>query len=296
MRIEQPYHEGELLVQERAGELTRGERNGAVISTTIIQGAIRFLAKQTMIVLGSVDKRGRVWASMLFGPPGFVSAPNEGTVELDLTKSVQAPDDSVWANLEADHRVGLLAIDLASRRRLRINGRVAALKQHRAQIEVDEAYPNCPKYIQRRHLGADWNDRTSATRRTRRGTALEPEMRELLEKADTLFVASAHPDRGVDASHRGGNPGFVRVLDGSRLRIPDYRGNSMFNTLGNFAVHPHAGLVVPDFDAGRCLQIIGRPEIRCDLEDPENETGGTRRFWDLHVGEWILTHMPAALR
>ncbi len=295
-RIEKPYHEGELLMQERAGELAQGERNGRVISRTIIQGAIPFLAKQTMIVLGSMDERGRVWASLLFGPPGFVSAPDNGAMEFDLTKTVWAPSDPVWANLEADPRVGLLAIDLQSRRRLRVNGRVTELEQHRARIEVDEAYPNCPKYIQRRHLVAGWTDRASATRRPRRGTALEPEMRELLEGADTVFVASAHPDRGVDASHRGGNPGFVRVMDGSRLRITDYRGNSMFNTLGNFAVHPHAGLVVPDFEAGRCLQIVGRPEIRWDLEDPGDETGGTRRFWDLHVEEWICTDMPDGLQ
>ncbi len=164
------------------------------------------------------------------------------------------------------------------------------------RIEVDEAYPNCPKYIQRRHLVADWTDRSSATHPTRNGTTLDPELRELLGGIDTFFVASAHPDRGVDASHRGGEPGFVRVVNGSTLRIPDYPGNSMFNTLGNFEVHPHAGLVVPDFETGRCLQVVGRPEIRWDLADPDNETGGTRRFWDLHVEEWILADMPGALR
>ncbi len=138
-RIEQPYHEGELLVQKRAGELAQGERNGRIISRTIIQGAVPFLAKQTMIVLGSMDERGRVWASLLFGPPGFVSAPNNSSVEFDLTETVRAPNDPVWANLEADPRVGLLAIDLSSRRRLRINGRVAELEHHGARIEVDEA-------------------------------------------------------------------------------------------------------------------------------------------------------------
>ena len=108
----------------------------------------------------------------------------------------------------------------------------------------------------------------------------------MIAAADTFFVASAHPDRGVDASHRGGNAGFVQMLDDTTLRVPDYAGNSLFNTLGNFAVHPSAGLVLPDFRSGRILQITGRPEIRWDLDVPD-VTGGTGRSWDLSIDAWI---------
>jgi len=296
MRIDQPFHEGELLMQERAGERTRGERTGRVISDTIIPGAIPFLAKQTTLVLGSVDPLGRVWASVLFGRPGFVVAPDDRAVELDLTMTVELPGDPLWSSLRGDPRVGLLAIDLETRRRLRVNGRVSELDADRARIEVVEAYPNCPKYIQRRRLVADWTERPDVGRPSRSGTALDPETRDLLARADTLFVASAHPDRGVDASHRGGGPGFVRVLDDATLRIPDYPGNSMFNTLGNFELHPHAGVVVPDFETGRWLQMVGCPEIRWDLEDLDEESGGTSRFWDFHVSEWRCTDMSESLR
>jgi hypothetical protein len=79
--------------------------------------------------------------------------------------------------------------------------------------------------------------------------------------ADTFFVASAHPEQGVDASHRGGLPGFVQVLDQHRLRIPNFLGNSMFNTLGNFVSYLDAGLVFLDFDRSQVLQLSGRPEI-----------------------------------
>jgi uncharacterized protein len=101
----------------------------------------------------------------------------------------------------------------------------------------------------------------------------------VITKADTLFVASAHSERGVDASHRGGNRGFVRVVDDRTLRIPDYKGNCIFNTLGNFPVNPRAGVVLLDFESHRTLQLVGRPEILYNMDDSDGQTGGTRRYW-----------------
>ena len=114
--------------------------------------------------------------------------------------------------------------------------------------------------------------------------------------ADTFFVASAHPQFGIDASHRGGPQGFVNVLNEHTLRIPDYVGNSMFNTLGNFAANPKAGLLFLDFERGRTLQLIGRPEILWNQEDAEEESGGTRRFWLLQVERWYEMAVPATVR
>jgi hypothetical protein len=135
-------------------------------------------------------------------------------------------------------------IDLESRRRLRANGVVAWRLPASLALGLREVFWNCPKYIQRRGL-AD-------------GTALEAAPRELrawIEAADTLFVASAHAERGADASHRGGVPGFVRLLGPDLLEIPDYAGNAMFQTLGNLALDPRVGLCVPDFARGRVLQL-----------------------------------------
>ncbi len=297
MRLEAPYHEGELRVQQRAGEAEIAERTGRVIADSIMPRALEFIAKLPMAVLGSVDNRQRVWASLLIGRPGFMTA-DERAVEFDLTQTARQPHDPLWANIKHTPRprprprnVGALMIELATRRRLRVNGPATLIGPDRLRLDVDEAYPNCPKYIQRRHVLGDWQITEATPPKPRRGRALEPEQHALLASADTLFVASAHPDRGVDASHRGGNPGFVRVLNDTTLRIPDYRGNSMFNTLGNFTVHPHAGLVFPDFERGRILQLTGEPEIQWDLDDPDDQTGGTRRYWDLHIDGWLQTDM-----
>jgi predicted pyridoxine 5'-phosphate oxidase superfamily flavin-nucleotide-binding protein len=188
--------------------------------------------------------------------------------------------------------VGMLLIDLATRRRLRINGRITRSTPGQLRLDVDAAYPNCPKYIQRRHLTISGSKGSSAPRR---GRSLEDDQLSLIRKADTFFVASAHPIRGVDASHRGGNPGFIRVLDNHKIRIPDYVGNSMFSTLGNFAENPRAGLLFFDIEGSRTLQLVGRPEIQWELDDPLHATGNTKRYWDLEIDRWLEMDLPYRL-
>jgi len=121
------------------------------------------------------------------------------------------------------------------------------------------------------------------------GDVLGSEQRTIIAKADTFFVTSVHPERGVDTSHRGGSPGFVTLIDDRTLRIPDYPGNSMFNTLGNFAVNPRAGLIFLDFESHRTLQLTGRAEILYDVDGTTEETGGTNRHWQLHIDHWVET-------
>ena len=287
MKISKPYHEGELQVQDRAGVRTEGERNGAVISDSIIRGALRFIDQQNMVVLGSIDSDKNIWASILTGQTGFMEATSEQTITFDLSKTVVNENDPLWENIKDQSHVGMLVIELATRRRLRVNGRIRQSDEQRLQLKVLESYPNCPKYIQRRNITTNRAENSIAVSQVVEGEALSSVQRALIDKADTLFVASAHPDRGVDASHRGGRPGFVRIINELTLRIPDFWGNSMFNTLGNFAANPRAGLVFVDFENGTTLQLSGRTEILWDQEDLREETGGTKRFWDFHIDRWL---------
>ena len=298
MKIPNPYHEGELRIQQLDGVLQQAQSTGRVIADTIIKGALKFIAQQPMAVLGSIDDDQNVWASILFGRPGFMTAPDEKTVEFDLSQAGINPHDPFWTNIEQNPRVGSLLIELATRRRLRINGEASRPSADRLQLHlaVAESYPNCPKYIQRRNMTVQALDGSNTTLMRHDGDALGEDQQTLIAAADTFFVASAHPQRGVDASHRGGPPGFVNVLDERTLRIPDYVGNSMFNTLGNFSANPRAGLVFLDFDHSRTLQLIGRPEILWDQDDAESKTGGTRRFWLLQVERWREMAVPATVR
>ena len=298
MPIPNPYHEGELRIQRLAGELQQAQGSGRVIANTIIPGALQFIAQQPMAVLGSVDDDQNVWASLLFGRPGFMTVPDEKTVEFDLSQAGINPHDPFWTNIEQNPRVGSLLIELVTRRRLRINGEASRPSADRLQLHlaVAESYPNCPKYIQRRQLTIQALDGPNTNSMRHDGEALGDDQQTLIAAADTCFVASAHPQRGVDASHRGGPPGFVSVLDDRTLRVPDYVGNSMFNTLGNFSANPRAGLVFLDFDHSRTLQLIGRPEVLWNQDDSDSETGGTRRFWLLQVERWREMGLPATVR
>ena len=295
MPISNLYHEGELAVQQRANETAMARMNGGAVGKTIPAGALRFIEQQPMAVIGSIDPDGRVWASVLFGQPGFVRALDDHSVEIDLSQPRSAKDDPLWSNLGENPNVGLLVIELGSRRRLRVNGRARKVSAERTVIDVDRAYPNCPKYIQRR----DWKIPAAEAQLNAipgtQGKELNEAQKELIAGADTFFVASAHPDHGVDTSHRGGHPGFVQILNDRQLRIPDFAGNSMFNTLGNFVSYPYAGLVFIDFECGRLLQLTGRPEILWDLDDPKEEAGGTRRYWQFEMSGWQECTLPFRL-
>lgn len=291
MNIEHPYHEGELLVQKRVGVLAEGVQNARVIQDSIIKGALRFLNQLPMAVLGSVDPEENVWASVLAGSPSFLDPKDDRTVHVDLTKVNQNEEDPFWNNIQNDSRVGMLAIDLATRRRLRINGRMTYESENQLALHVEESYPNCPKYIQRRHVVVGESQNGKTLMKPMRGNLLGPAQTAIIDQADTVFVASVHSGRGVDASHRGGAPGFVSIVDEHTLRIPDYPGNSMFNTFGNFTVDPRGGLIVIDFSTNRTLQLTGTAKIVHDVPGSEEVTGGTRRFWDFEVDQWLETNL-----
>ncbi len=292
MKIENPYHEGELQVQERVGVLGEGVQNARVIQDSIIKGALRFLNQLPMAVLGSVDPEGQVWASVCVGYQGFMEAEDERTLKFDLSKIFSNIEDPFWQNIKENPQVGMLAIELASRRRLRINGKVSRNSETQLTLHVEESYPNCPKYIQKRHLITTPGNGQSTEPSAQKGSTLSPDHRARIERADTFFVASVHPDRGVDASHRGGTPGFVRFLDEHTLRVPDYPGNSMFNTFGNFTMNPRGGLVFLDFESNQVLQLTGEANILYDVEGSDDVTGGTNRFLEFRVSQWIETSLP----
>jgi uncharacterized protein len=253
------FHEGERTVQARAGVLAQSRQLGRGISRAIPEGAEPFLESQRIAVLAGVDRAGRVWASMVTGRPGFITAPARRTLRL----AAELPGaDPLSGELSEDRPLGVLVLDPQRRRRLRINGRVTQAGAVAIEIRTEEVFGNCPKYIQERVPEGDGQHGRGGD--ARRGVALGDDQRLAIERADTFFIASVHDGAGADASHRGGQPGFVRVLDARTLLIPDYSGNNMFQTLGNIEADPRVGLLFPDFDTGTTIQLTGRARILWD--------------------------------
>jgi predicted pyridoxine 5'-phosphate oxidase superfamily flavin-nucleotide-binding protein len=280
------FHAGEVAVQALAGERDQAELNGRIIADTIPQGAVRFVEQQQMVVLGTVASDETVWASVLAGRSQFAKTDETRRhlfVSVDPETDVSASHPAFDA-LGPGAPIGTLFIELATRRRLRANGRIAAFDGRSLAVEIDEAYPNCPKYIQRRTMSPRQGARSSSEQQF--GTGLDDRLRDWIRNADTFFVASANPERGVDVSHRGGPAGFVRLQD-DVLQIPDYPGNAMFNTLGNFYLNPRAGLTFIDFECSRQLSLTG--DVVLDFQRPETaiETGGSGRWWSFRPTRWV---------
>ena len=247
------FHSGEIAVQERAGVRDIAEDVGGGIVDHLPPGASGFLELRQMAVLGTVDSDGRVWASVVTGQPGFIETVDDRTLKISARAS---SSDPLFRNLAKEGHVALFAPDFVATRRVRVNGR-AVIKQGSIYIRTEEVYGNCRRYLQERlFIGERKSSATDQPAET--GAALSATQQQLISRADTFFIATDNPEHGADVSHKGGNPGFVRVVDEKQIAFPDYNGNSMFNTLGNLTVNPHAGLLFIDFDSGRTLQLSGR--------------------------------------
>jgi hypothetical protein len=293
-----PFHSGEQAIQERTGERGRAIANSRMIANLIPANAHAFVAQQTYYLLGVTLRSGEIWTWFLSGEIGCAQSHATGARLTLNTAGIgqSASADLFFAAVKPGGHVGLLFIEFASRRRLRVNGTVADMSADMLDINVSEAFPNCPKYIQRRaaSLSAPGDPTTvPPLAEVARPEALTAPIKAWISQADTFFVASAHPNGPVDVSHRGGNPGFI-TFDGDRLRIPDYPGNAMFSTLGNFAVNKRAGLVFVDFALNRQLQLTGDVELVFDEGEMAEKTGGTGRWWWFSTRRWIVSPVVPA--
>jgi hypothetical protein len=157
---------------------------------------------------------------------------------------------------------------------VRVNGR-GVIRGGAIYLTTDEVYGNCRRYLQER-IFIGKRETQAAEKKGSVAITLSAVQQQQISQADTFFIATDNPERGADVSHKGGNPGFVRVRDEKRIAFPDYNGNSMFNTLGNVTVNPHAGLLFIDFDSGRTLQLTGRASIDWSPERVRTFPGAER--------------------
>jgi uncharacterized protein len=257
------YHAGELAVQRRLGQSAIAERVGRMVDDEIPDAATAFLAEQPMIVLAAADEVGRIWAGLVTGPPGFVHVDTlaDDSEQIAVSALPVTGDPLHEVLIGKPHRVGMIAVQPQTRRRMRVNG-LAVPTLNGLTIQPDQVYSNCPKYISRRHVEGATS--TAGEHAVRRATTLDARTQQIIAAADTFFIGSADADGNADASHRGGNPGFLQVLSPTKLRWPDYRGNSMFMTLGNIMANPRCGLLIPDWLTGTTLQLTGTAEIIWD--------------------------------
>ena len=259
------FHEGEQAVQVLAGVRERFAATGApFIRDHMPEQHREFFALLPFLLVGSVDADGQPWASVLAGAPGFARSPDPRLLDV---RAWPLDDDPLAQALQPGAPIGLLGIQPHTRRRNRMNGHVAYTGGASFGVHVDQSFGNCPKYIQARE--PRFTGMRNEHPRVVRMQALDDAAQRLVRSADTLFIATSHPratagglpEHGVDVSHRGGKPGFVRVEGGKVLTLPDFTGNSFFNTLGNIALEPRCGLLLIDYESGDTLQVAARATI-----------------------------------
>lgn len=286
------YHQGEIAVQELVGVRAEGARLEGLIADHVPERVRDFLETVDAAATAARSPDGRVWASLWLGLPGFLASSSDGDC-LVVKRQLQrpSPDDPVDAHGRPGDPFGMLAIDFFTRRRFRINGTIAGSTDEALAVTVHEAFVNCPKYIQRR-VPVTAEASPPAARATH-GAALDDERIALVARADTAFIATGHPHHGLDVSHRGGVPGFIRAADARTLVLPDYRGNNMFTTFGNLAVSPRAGLAVVDFEARRILSITGEAHVSYG-DAPGMD--GAERVCRFTVASWVELAMPGPTR
>jgi ferredoxin-NADP reductase/predicted pyridoxine 5'-phosphate oxidase superfamily flavin-nucleotide-binding protein len=261
-----PFHEGEQRIQTRLGvreEIEPWARQ--VVRGILPAGHREFYAQLPFLVVAARDDQGAPWVTILAGEPGFAHSESPG----ELTVSAKpALGDPLHGALSAGSDIGVLGIEPHTRRRNRVNGRVSESTAAGFRFGVEQSFGNCPKFITERV--ARHVTHSSADPRSRRSTSLSSEAQRWISGADTFFIASGYRGEGesetfgMDASHRGGPPGFVRVLDEGTLVFDDYPGNNHYNTLGNLGMDSRAGLLFVDFDRGSLLHLRGRARVQLE--------------------------------
>lgn len=293
-----PWHKGERSLQQRLGVAEKMESQGRRVIRDFMPDQHRlFYAQLPFLLMGAVDEAGTPWATVLEGPAGFAHSPDPKTLRIAAKPS---PVDPLGRSLAKGSPVGILGIELPTRRRNRVNGVITEIDPQGCSVTVEHSFGNCPQYIQTREVCVPLASSAPCDPSIERSATLDDAAKETIATADTFFVASyvdieGDPARrSVDVSHRGGKQGFVRV-DGPVLTIPDFSGNRHFNTLGNLMINPRAGLLFIDFPSGDLLHLTGTTELLLEGEEIARFQGA-ERLWRLRVEQLVRRRGALSLR
>lgn len=290
------WHEGEKAIHKRAHLDFREDNPTSPFLTPM---AAHQISRYPLMAIGTLDEHDRPWCTLWGSGEPPLSQPVAQSV-IAIKSSVDASFDpvvqAIWKGKDngeiireegKGRLVSGLSISLEERGRVKLAGRLIAgaldanstpegqSNEHEGKsgsiqlvAKIDQSLGNCPKYLNKKTITSSAPKPVLLSE----SPHLSQEALDLIERADMFFVASVHEHEDMDANHRGGPPGFIRIEqpenpdEGSILVWPEYSGNNLYQTLGNLEATPKAGLVIPDFDTGDVLYLTGTTKILVGAE------------------------------
>ncbi|MGB0683353.1 MAG: pyridoxamine 5'-phosphate oxidase family protein [Magnetovibrionaceae bacterium] len=276
MSLGTPFHEGEKAIHEKLGLTEIDAWASRMVRPWMPEQHRLFFQNQPFVVIAARDEAGRPWATLLSGEEGFMTSPEPDRLTL---AAGPVDGDALAGALIPGADIGLLGIEFATRRRNRLNGRVGRARGDGIDIAVGQSFGNCPQHIRVRTLS---RVKEAKSPEAFSSAMLSAAQGDWISQADTFFIASGFRGEGedwafgLDVSHRGGEPGFVRVIDEQTLQFADFAGNNHFNTIGNLMSDDRAGFLFVDFSTGNLLQLSGRAEVDWHPDETERVLGAQR--------------------
>ena len=294
------FHQGEIALQKKL-EIDReiGERTNGFIRSFMPEQHRQFFTSSPFTVFALVDEKGHPVATPVWGEGDFIESPSATQLRFSLPVEVwNMMQHSLNLDVTSGSKVGIVGIEYATRRRNRLNGTICHATNENLTVLVDQSFGNCPQYIHKRTTVKKQRAVQTAPMKntvgagdstffTSTSNVLTPSAHSLISRAETFFIASRHKslghaaNEGLDASHRGGKAGFVKV-EGNSLIFPDFSGNKFFNTLGNILLDPRVGLCFWDNETGDLMFIKAKASIE-SLESNITAFEGAERFVSLSV-------------
>jgi len=263
LKLEQPWHAGERLLQGKQGTVHTSDEMGPRIYHKVIPESYRdMVGPQPHFMVSFFDPDANAcWSSLVFARPGFADCETSDGTHIDVAAALDPRDAAAVAGMmKPGIMVGAVAIDFMTRRRNRFNGVISHVDQNgHFSIRITQAFGNCPKYITRRRVQRMGENLEFVTEPVMEASEIGALEQSIITSADNMYFGTGTAEHGADMNIRGGSPGFARVLhSGSTICWPDYTGNGFYMSLGNVQLQKNASLVFVDWDAtGHGVQVAG---------------------------------------
>ncbi|KAF1828960.1 hypothetical protein BDW02DRAFT_191707 [Decorospora gaudefroyi] len=275
-----PWNAGE----EKMHKLLRIPAQDNPTSTGLTPQAFFMFQRAPLLALGTLDAESRPWTTLWGGEPAFSEPLGEGFI--GTRTFVDGKNDPVVRALVGDaekeailqSKEGLklvagLAIDLMTRKRVKIAGRMIAgtlrdmnvdaesrpgTKQEQIQLvtKITQSLGNCPKYLNQYEIQPAF----IAAELASQSSWLSEKGQALIANSDMFFLVTSTED-DMDVNHRGGPPGFVRIISPTQIAYPEYSGNRLYQSLGNLQLNSKIGVTFPNYKTGDVLYTTGTAEI-----------------------------------